>query len=615
MWLTIVALFSISAPPLEWTCQPYLYSDGINCDCGCGAPDPDCRGNDRTACKTNFCFTGSVPVEGAPHICAPNVCGDGFVDWSSEVCDDGVGEGCDESCAMVTEGYRCSGFGGGCTLPVCGDGAVDYKQGEQCDDRNEFAGDGCDACVAEPGFVCWSWSACEPYFCGDGAVAYDWESGTGETCDDRNATDGDGCSAFCKTEDGWACTWDGCKQVECGDGVVARGDFGVGEGCDDGNTDDGDGCSASCSVEEGWSCDDFAGCTRVLCGDLIIVGGEMCDDGNTSPGDGCSEFCSTEMGWACRYTPGPCAEVVCGDGELMSDDLGSVSERCDDGNLDPGDGCDATCNREPGYICNDEGCRPIICGDGFVDDESSAPIPFKAIIPPDGGGGGKLIIEQCDDGNFDPGDGCSETCEIEPGWVCELPGAPCELPVCGDGILTGLERCDDGDAEAGDGCSEDCTREPGWVCRTPGEDCEPLPNAWVCSTHLFGSNDGCDCGCGAPDPDCASGTVSSCDYNHCLEDAPYPSADDPSQCSTEAPPEPEPGPEQAEEVEAEAEAEAEGDVGPSEDTSGNTAEADANVTEAEADKPSASDEGCHGGAPTLVGLFGLMLMGGLRRQR
>jgi hypothetical protein len=31
------------APPAEWTCDDAQYADGLNCECGCGAPDPDCR--------------------------------------------------------------------------------------------------------------------------------------------------------------------------------------------------------------------------------------------------------------------------------------------------------------------------------------------------------------------------------------------------------------------------------------------------------------------------------------------------------------------------------------------------------------------------------------------
>ena len=34
--------------------------------------------------------------------------------------------------------------------------------------------------------------------------------------------------------------------------------------------------------------------------------------------------------------------------------------------------------------------------------------------------------EQCDDGNKTPGDGCSLICQLNPGWICPMPGMPCE---------------------------------------------------------------------------------------------------------------------------------------------------------------------------------------------
>ena len=47
--------------------------------------------------------------------------------------------------------------------------------------------------------------------------------------------------------------------------------------------------------------------------------------------------------------------------------------------------------------------------------------------------------EACDDGNAAAGDGCSESCDVEPGYQC-LPGLPC-LWVCGDVLVEGPELC------------------------------------------------------------------------------------------------------------------------------------------------------------------------------
>lgn len=66
------------------------------------------------------------------------------------------------------------------TAPVCGDTIV--QLGEECDDGNMTAGDGCENdCTITP-------------VCGDGSIQ------TGEECDDGGTTPGDGCDALCQFE-------------------------------------------------------------------------------------------------------------------------------------------------------------------------------------------------------------------------------------------------------------------------------------------------------------------------------------------------------------------------------------------------------------------------------
>ncbi len=97
---------------------------------------------------------------------------------------------------------------------TCGNATV--ETGEECDDGNTTAGDGCSAtCTNEGGPNC-----------GNGAVD------PGEECDDGNKTSGDGCSSACKTEGG---------GPNCGNGKLDTG-----EECDDGNKTNGDGCEANC---------------------------------------------------------------------------------------------------------------------------------------------------------------------------------------------------------------------------------------------------------------------------------------------------------------------------------------------------------------------------------
>jgi MYXO-CTERM domain-containing protein len=47
-------------------------------------------------------------------------------------------------------------------------------------------------------------------------------------------------------------------------------------------------------------------------------------------------------------------------------------------------------------------------------------------------------------------------------------------PTCGDGAIEGAEACDDGDTDPGDGCSATCTLEPGWVCNGEPTTCADI---------------------------------------------------------------------------------------------------------------------------------------------
>jgi cysteine-rich repeat protein len=59
--------------------------------------------------------------------------------------------------------------------------------------------------------------------------------------------------------------------------------------------------------------------------------------------------------------------------------------------------------------------------------------------------------EECDDGNFASGDGCSSTCTLELGY--ELQGNdPMPKPICGDGLAVYGEGCDDKNSDSSDGC-------------------------------------------------------------------------------------------------------------------------------------------------------------------
>ncbi len=129
---------------------------------------------------------------------------------SALVCTDGT---LAVTIATVTSFATINGFqlvaAGPC--PVCGDGAVGL--GEDCDDGNLTAGDGCGpTCLFEE--------------CGNGFVD------PGEDCDDANTAICDGC-VNCLFE----------QPAVCGNGILECNEI-----CDDGNADETDGCLSTCML-------------------------------------------------------------------------------------------------------------------------------------------------------------------------------------------------------------------------------------------------------------------------------------------------------------------------------------------------------------------------------
>jgi cysteine-rich repeat protein len=127
----------------------------------------------------------------------------------------------------------------------------------------------------------------------------------------------------------------------CGNGVLDPG-----EQCDSGDPAGANGCGPDCRWE-------------ALCGNGIVEGDEVCDDGNNISGDGCRSDCLSDetcgnmlVDWAagevCDSTPGcseDCTEVLTCGNDVLDD-----GEQCDDGNLEPYDGCGPDCRVEVALI-------------------------------------------------------------------------------------------------------------------------------------------------------------------------------------------------------------------------------------------------------------------------
>ncbi|MDQ3036320.1 MAG: DUF4215 domain-containing protein [Myxococcota bacterium] len=109
-------------------------------------------------------------------------------------------------------------------------------------------------------------------------------------------------------------------------------------------------------------------------------------------------------------------------------------------------------------------------------------LPDGTVVPPGPvcGNGAVEAMEQCDDGNVLPGDGCGATCVRE--------------PYCGDGVVTGEEVCDDGNNRSNDGCRSDCrsneTCGNGVVDYVTGEVCDGGAMCTEDCRTLMGCGDG-----------------------------------------------------------------------------------------------------------------------------
>lgn len=140
-------------------------------------------------------------------------------------------------------------------------------------------------------------------------------------------------------------------------------------------------------------------CTRNVCGDEHLAPDQPCDDGNSEPGDGCDMCKLTSCGngvieGAEECDEGPAGSTTCTrlcTVPFCGDMIMSAPEECDDGNSVEEDDCIS--------------CNAAACGDGFE----------------------WTGVEECDDHNLEDNDGCSALCAME---------------FCGDGIVQLNEECD-----------------------------------------------------------------------------------------------------------------------------------------------------------------------------
>jgi cysteine-rich repeat protein len=176
------------------------------------------------------------------------------------------------------------------------------------------------------------------------------------------------------------------------------------------------------------------------------------------------------------------------------------------------EGCGDGINNQNGIEQCDDG--NVLPGDGCNGNCKTEP---NWTCPPDirAGACTKNIIcgdgqigpgEVCDDGNTADNDGCNATCTVQdPAFNC-VPGEPCvRVSECGNKRIEPGEDCDDGNSTAGDGCDSACHLEGGWVCPNPGQPCKAAPRCGdsvmqptigeVCDDGNQADGDGCSADC------------------------------------------------------------------------------------------------------------------------
>jgi hypothetical protein len=338
--------------PEDWTCNADYYAAGDDCDCNCGAYDPDCDNpaNDVVGCPAySTCLETSL-CEALPPTC-------------TEYCDK-IGDNCTGANAQYDSHAAC--------MNLCGS-AADFKEGTPGDDDGnsiscrihyaELAADNpgvnCGKASASGGNACGSWceNMCglEAKNCTGNNDIYTSEIGCLSKCVTFNASgspgDQDGDTVQCRIEQLGTPAYTDADV--CGAGTV--------------------GGNGLC-VDAGWTeptCGDYCDAVQANCtGDYEIYGSDdmchlLCNDySNWNPGQpgdlgGNTLHCRTEHGDAAATAPAdhcPAASLAGGDicgtwcenychatqsfctgGNSLYDDLASCHTACQDF---PADGLD-----------------------------------------------------------------------------------------------------------------------------------------------------------------------------------------------------------------------------------------------------------------------------------
>jgi hypothetical protein len=227
-----------------------------------------------------------------------------------------------------------------------------------------------------------------------------------------------------------------------------------------------------------WVCDEAVwndGVCDCGCGeyDFDCLGSSCKEPGCVLTVPGCQACFNTEHNWA------PCGEPPSIDDWTCEEEKRGNDTICDCGCGIP----DPTCQ---GSGCTTEACYTAACerrhGEDDDDDGFADQLPNSGVPP----------AWTCAKGEYGSGDGCDCGCGVadpDCGFGPNCTAAKCTAASC--------EFCHDAQGRRLHQCAADLA-------------------TWTCDPRAYGSGDGCDCGCGVADPDCAG---DGCTGEYCRDNA------------------------------------------------------------------------------------------------